>query len=157
MAHLRSLFAISLLLAVAGPQSALATSIFKWVDDTGQVIYSSTPPPRGVQAESIEPAPQPTADAVREAEERTERAQALARELETERLIHEAEEAEAAEAARLRALESEPPMPMIIETPVYVPQPVYYPPGRQRSSRRHHKDDKERRAIERDIRRPPML
>lgn len=148
---MRALGVLSVLLAVSGWHGATAGSIFKWVDETGQVIYSSTPPPRGVQAEHVEPPPQPTDEDVRDARARTERAQTLARELETERLV---KEAEAAEAARRRALEAPPP-PVVVESPVYVPQPVYYPPVSAPPPRRprHGKPGRttERRATPPDL------
>lgn len=127
-----------LLFAALGWQPAAAVPIYKWVDDAGRVTYSSLPPPASVRAEKVEPAPQPAVENVREAEERTERARALARELEAERLR---QEAEAAEAARLRALQFPPP-PIVIEKPVYVPQPVYYPPVRKHPPKRPRPDDK---------------
>lgn len=133
-----SRWAFLLLFAALGWQPAAAVPIYKWVDDAGRVTYSSLPPPAGVRAEKVEPPPQPAVDDVRQAEERTERARALARELEAERLR---EEAEAAEAARLRALQFPPP-PIVIEKPVYVPQPVYYPPVRKRPPKRPGPDDK---------------
>lgn len=112
------------LLAGLAWQPVHAEPLYKWTDSAGHVNYSSSPPPAGVEAERVQPVPQPSAEEIRQAEESVERAQALARELEDERLR---QEAEAAEEARLRALESPPP-PIVIETPVYVPQPVYYPP-----------------------------
>lgn len=144
---MRPCLALSLLFAALGWQSAAAVPIYKWIDDAGRVTYSSLPPPRGVPAEQVEPPPRPAAEDVRQAEERTRRAQALGRELEAERLR---EEAEAAEAARLRALQF-PPSPVVIEKPVYVPQPVYYPPVRKPPPKRPRPDGKPpRRPPERE-------
>jgi hypothetical protein len=98
-------YAFPLLLAGLAWQSAHADPLYKWVDSSGQVIYSSVPPPAGTPAEKVEPPPQPAAEDVRQAEESLEKAQALASELEDERLAQEAEEAE---EARMRALQSRP-------------------------------------------------
>lgn len=137
-----SRWAFPLLFAALGWQPAAAVPIYKWVDDAGRVTYSSLRPPAGVRAEKVEPAPQPPVEDVRQAEERTERARALARELEAERIR---QEAEAAEAARRRALQVPPP-PIVIEKPVYVPQPVYYPPAWKRPPKRPRPDDTPARA-----------
>lgn len=129
-----------LLLAGLTWQPAQAEPLYKWIDSAGNVNYSSSPPPAGVKAETVQPLPQPSAEEVRQAEESAERAQALARELEDERLRQEAAEAE---EARQRALEaSPPPPPVVIEKPVYVPQPVYYPPSRKPPPKRPRPDDR---------------
>lgn len=145
---MKSRWAFPLLFAALGWQPVAAVPIYKWVDDAGRVTYSSLPPPAGVRAEKVEPAPQPALEDVRQAEESTERARALARELEAERLQ---QEAEAAEAARLRALQFPPP-PIVIEKPVYVPQPVHYPPVRKRPPKRPKPDNKPARRPSR----PPV-
>jgi Domain of unknown function (DUF4124) len=137
--------AFLLLLAGLACQPVHAEPLYKWTDSAGNVNYSSSPPPAGVEAEKVQPVPQPSAEDIRQAEESLERAQALARELEDERLRQDAAEAE---EARLRALESPPP-PIVIETPVYVPQPVYYPPVREPRPKRPRPDDEPRR-------RPPL-
>ncbi len=133
--------AFFLLLAGLAWQPVHAEPLYKWTDSAGNVNYSSSPPPAGVEAERVQPVPQPSAAEIRQAEESAERAQALARELEDERLR---QEAEAAEEARLRAMES-PPHPIVIEKPVYVPQPVYYPPVRKPPPKRPRRDDEPRR------------
>jgi hypothetical protein len=133
--------AFLVLLAGLAWQPVHAEPLYKWTDSAGNVNYSSSPPPAGVDAERVQPVPQPSAEEVRQAEESVEKAQALARELEDERLR---QEAEAAEEARLRALESPPP-PIVIETPVYVPQPVYYPPVMKPPRKRPRPDDEPRR------------
>ena len=136
-----SAYVLPLLLAGLAWQPVHAEPLYKWTDSAGNVNYSSSPPPAGVEAERVQPVPQPSAEEIRQAEESVERAQALARELEDERLR---QEAEAAEEARLRALESPPP-PIVIEKPVYVPQPVYYPPVGKPPPKRPRHDDEPRR------------
>lgn len=137
--------AFLLLLATLAWQPVDAEPLYKWTDSAGKVNYSSSPPPAGVRAEAVRPLPQPSAEAIRQAQESAQRAEALARELEAERLGQQAEEAE---QARLRALEEAPP-PIVIEKPVYVPQPVYYPPVRKPPPKRPRPPDDEPR------RRPP--
>lgn len=132
-----SVSVLPLLLAGLAWQPVHAEPLYKWTDSAGNVNYSSSPPPAGVEAERVQPVPQPSAEEIRQAEESVEKAQALARELEDERLQ---QEAEAAEEGRLRAMESPPP-PIVIETPVYVPQPVYYPPVRRPPPKRPRPDD----------------
>lgn len=128
------------LLAGLAWQPAHAEPLYKWIDDAGNVNYSSSPPPAGVRAETVQPPPPPSAEEIRQAEESVERAQALARDLEDERLRQETAEAE---AARQRALEEAPaPPPVVIERPVYVPQPVYYPPVRESPPKRPRPDGK---------------
>ena len=112
-------------------QMAFAAPLYKWVDRAGQVTYSSSPPPAGTRARAVDLPPQPSAEETRQAAARMERMRKLAGELETRRLEQEAEE------ARLRAMRQPPPAPVVIETPVYIPQPIYYPPVRT-APRRHH-------------------
>jgi len=108
---------------------AHAAPLYKWADRSGRVTYSSLPPPAGIQAETVRIPPPPSADETRQAEARARKAAELASEIETQRRKQEAEE------ARLRAMQP-PPVPVVIEKPVYVPQPIYYPPVRM-SPRRH--------------------
>jgi hypothetical protein len=115
--------ALACLLLTANPAAA-ADTLYKWVDCDGTVTYSSTPPPAGAPAEELKIAPPPSDEAVREAAERAQRAAERARELEAQRAREAADEA--AEAARRRA--AQPPPPVIVEVPVYVPQPIYYYP-----------------------------
>jgi hypothetical protein len=49
---------MTLCIAIALPAAA-AAGMYKWVDADGNVIYSQTPPPQGVQAETIGPPPAP--------------------------------------------------------------------------------------------------
>jgi hypothetical protein len=128
--------AFFLLLAGLAWQPAYADPLYKWVDSSGQVIYSSLPPPAGTRVEKVQEAPQPSAEEIRQTEERTKRIEEQASEMEAQRLEQEAKEAE---EARLRALQS-PPEPIVIEKPVYMPQPFYYPPVMKSPRARH--DDK---------------
>lgn len=116
-----SLHIFPLLFAGLAWQPACADLLYKWVDSAGHVTYSSLPPPAGTQAEKVQGPPQPSAEAIRQAEEQVKRTQELAREMEDQRRKQEAEEAE---EARLRAMQS-PPAPVVIEQPVYMP--YYYP------------------------------
>ena len=113
-----------LLLAVLVCQPAVADSSYKWVDSKGRVTYSSTPPPGGVKADQVPTPPPPTAEQVREAEERLKRTKEQASELESQRLKQEEKEAE---EARLRA-EQQPQPPAAAEKPTYLRQPSYYNP-----------------------------
>jgi hypothetical protein len=123
--QMRSPFGLFLLLALLAWRPASADPIHKWVDSTGQVTYSSTPPPAGVPSEKVEVASPPTEDQIRQAQERAMRDKAQARELEKERL--ELEAARKAEAERRSAMQPTPPT-VVIEKPVYEPQPIYSPP-----------------------------
>jgi Domain of unknown function (DUF4124) len=122
---------LSLLLAGFAWHAAHAATLYKWRDTAGHVTYSSRPPPAGIRAERMTGAPPPDAEALRQAEARAKKAQALATEMEAARRQQEAED------ARRRAM-LPPPAPLVIEKPVYVPQPVYYPPVRRPP--RHHRD-----------------
>ena len=132
-------YAVPLLLAGFASQAAYATQIYKWVDRAGHVTYSSTPPPAGARLQKMPAPPQPTAEDIRQAEDRAKRTQEQASEMEDTRRKQEEKEAE---EARLRALQT-PPAPVVIERPVYVPQPIYYPPVRV-PPRRHPDDDPRR-------------
>jgi len=129
-------YAVPLLLAGLAWPSAYAAPLYKWADSAGHVTYSSFPPPAGAKALKVEVPPQPTAEEIRQAEERVKRTQEQAREMEDRRRKQEAREAE---EARLRAMQP-PPAPVVIEKPVYVPQPIYYPPVRVPPRRRHPDD-----------------
>ena len=118
-------YAFSLLLAGLTWQPAVAEPLYKWVDSTGQVTYSSTPPPAGVKAEIVKVLQPPSDEDIKQAEERVKRTEEQASELENKRLDQEAKEAE---EARLREAQ-QPQPPIVIEKPVYVPQPIYYPPA----------------------------
>lgn len=125
---------LCLLLAGFAWQAAHAAPIYKWRDRAGRVTYSSLPPPAGLKTETIQNVSPPDAEAIRQAEARAKEAQEQAREMEAARRMKEAEEAE---NARRRALR--PPAPIVIEKPVYVPQPIYYPPVRH-PPQRHPRD-----------------
>lgn len=115
----------SLLLAGLVCQSASAGPIYKWVDSTGQVTYSSTPPPGRIKAEQVAVPPPPSEEDIKQARDRVKRTEEQAREMENQRLEQEAREAE---EARLR--KAQQPQTIVIEKPVYVPQPnYYYPPA----------------------------
>ena len=118
-------YAFCLLLAGLAWQAAHADPLYKWVDSTGQVTYSSTPPPGGIKAEKVKVPPPPSDEDIKQAEERVKKIEEQASELENRRLDQEAKEAE---EARLRAAQ-QPQPPIVIERPVYVPQPIYYPPA----------------------------
>lgn len=120
-----------LLLAGFAWQAAHAAPIYKWRDRAGRVTYSSLPPPAGLKAEKIQHVAPPDAEAIRQARARAEKAQEQAREMEAARRTAEAED------ARRRALQ--PPALIVIEKPVYVPQPIYFPPVRHPPARRHHR------------------
>ena len=127
-------YAFSLLLAGLTWQPAYAEPLYKWVDSTGQVTYSSTPPPAGVKAEKMKVLQPPSDEDIKQAEERVKRTEEQASELENKRLDQEAKEAE---EARLREAQ-QPQQPIVIERPVYVPQPIYYPPAHRPRPRPPH-------------------
>lgn len=133
---MNSAYALALLLAGLTCQPAYAAPLYKWVDRSGHVTYSSRPPPEGTPAEKVQEPPQPTAEEIRQTGERAKRIEEQAAELEKQRLEQEVREVE---EARLRALQSPPP-PIVIEKPVYIPQPLYYPPVMKPPRARH--DDK---------------
>jgi hypothetical protein len=156
-----STYVLPLLLAGLAWPPAHAAPLYKWVDSAGQVIYSSSPPPAGTQVEKVQAPPQPSAEEVRQTEERAKRIEEQAMEFEAQRRQQEAQEAE---EARLRALES-PPAPIVIETPIYAPQPLYYPPVMRRPKRHPDKhphprpdlDERRKAPPAPDIRQPPSL
>lgn len=118
---------LPLLLAALAWQSALADPLYKSVDSAGHVTYSSTPPP-GAKAEKVEMLPPPTEAETRQAEEQVKKAEERVSELEDKRREKEAAQlAQEAEEARLREAQK-PPVPIVVEQPVYAPQPIYYPP-----------------------------
>ncbi|MBI3431074.1 MAG: DUF4124 domain-containing protein [Hydrogenophilales bacterium] len=127
-----SRYAFPLLLAGLATQAACAAPLYQWMDTAGHVTYSSFPPPAGTRARTVEIPPQPSAEETRQAAGRAKRMQEQASELEARRREQEAREAE---EARLRAMQF-PPAPIVIEKPVYVPQPIYYRPVRM-PHRRH--------------------
>ena len=132
--------ALPLLLAGLIWQPACAAPLYKWRDSAGHVTYSSLPPPAGIKAEQLKTSPHPSAEDIRQAEELAKRTEQQASELADARRKQEAEEAE---EAKRRALER-PPAPVVIETPVYVPQPVYYPPVRVRPRHHHEPSPRDR-------------
>jgi hypothetical protein len=84
-------FAILLLGALPGMAAA---AVYKWVDENGQVQYTQTPPPGGVQATEIKPPPEPAdPDSYMKQEE------ALEKSLEERRAARESAAKEAAEEA----------------------------------------------------------
>ena len=127
-------YAFCLLLAGLAWQAAHADPLYKWVDSTGRVTYSSTPPPGGIKAEKVKVPHPPSDEDIKQAEERLKRIEEQASELENKRLDQEAKEAE---EARLRAAQ-QPQPPIVIERPVYVPQPIYYPPAHRPRPRPPH-------------------
>ena len=129
-----STYIYSLLLAVLVSQPASADTIYKWVDSEGQVTYSSIPPPGRIKAEIVALPPPPSEEEIKQAQDRVKRTEEQARELENQRLEQEAREAE---EARLRKAQ-QPQPPIVIERPVYVPQPIYYPPAHRPGPRPPH-------------------
>lgn len=126
-------YVLPLLLACLATQTAHADPLYKWRDSAGRITYSSFPPPAGIGAETLRGAPHPSEEDVRQATAQARRLEEQARELEARRRAQQAREAE---EARLRAMQT-PPAPVVIEKPVYVPQPIYYAPVRGRPHRRH--------------------
>jgi len=116
-----------LIFAALACSSAAADPIYKSVDSAGNVTYSSTPP-KGGKAEKVDVPPPPTEAETQRAEERMKKTEEMSSEMEAQRREKEAAQAaKEAEEARLR--EAQKP-PVVIETPVYAPQPDYYPsPG----------------------------
>jgi hypothetical protein len=133
-----STYVYSLLLAVLVCQPASADPIYKWVDSKGQVTYSSTPPPGRIKAEKMAVQPPPSEEDIKQARDQVKRAEEQAREMESQRIEQEAREAE---EARLRKAQQPQPT-VVIEKPVYVPQPIYYPPAiRPKPIRPPHKPE----------------
>lgn len=80
------------------------TKIYKWINAEGEVIYSQSPPPRGIGYERIKEAPQPAADPAAAMQSLRERADAFT-ERRNERLeIEEKGEEAAAQAKRNREI-----------------------------------------------------
>lgn len=53
------ILAATLLSLLLGTSWAAGTKIYKWTDEDGNVIYSQTPPPRGIDVKKIKEAPPP--------------------------------------------------------------------------------------------------
>ena len=76
------------------PALAAAEKIYKWVDEQGNVHYSSQPPRQGaVKTQTVPVPPPPSPEDVRRAEEQTEKIKQRAAELEQERKARAAEQA----------------------------------------------------------------
>ncbi len=103
---------------------AEAGQIYKWVDDSGHVTYSSSPPPPGAQVEKLTVPPPPTQEEMSQARERAQRDEEQARALENRR--REQEAARKAEEARLKSLQ-ESQQPVVIEKRVPQQPNDYYP------------------------------
>jgi len=105
----------ALLTAING--AVRAETIYKSVDQEGKVTYSKTPPADAIENEEIAPPAAPTAEQVREAEERSRQTTELATELEQDRKRREKErlQREAEEQARQSAL---PPAPVGMPAPM---------------------------------------
>lgn len=56
----RALLALTVALLAAGPVSA---AMYRWVDDSGAVVYSQSPPPDGRTASTVAPPPPPSSSA----------------------------------------------------------------------------------------------
>lgn len=122
----RSLEAALLVAAFAtAPLAAHADAIYKYVDEKGNVTYSSTPPKGGGKAEKIDAPVTPT----------PEQAAAARRQLELDkeqlRKAQEQRSAQEAEAAKLRseqlAKERELAANQSAQTATEAEEPVYYP------------------------------
>ena len=98
-----------------------AESIFKSIDQEGNVTYSTTPPQDAVESAKITPPAAPTAEQVREAEERARKTEEFAGTLTKEREAREQERAQ-------RAAEDQARQAAAVPAPVYGPVPaVPYP------------------------------
>ncbi len=68
------MFRIALIIAFSAGLAAQAGQVYKWVDEDGNVHYSDQAPPKGHEAEElILDSTTPSADDVRDAQERTAR------------------------------------------------------------------------------------
>jgi len=91
---------------------AAAQHVYRWVDADGKVTFSSTPPPEGKAAETVELPPTPSADAIEAARQREQSLQQLGDQLSQQRREREAQRAEERRAAREEAaLQQPPPQP----------------------------------------------
>jgi hypothetical protein len=136
---------LTLLFATLASVPAAAGPLYKWTDSAGRVTYASSPP-AGVSAVLLAVPPPPSEDEVREAKARLERVRAQLARLEDARRAREEEE------ARLRALQ-QPAPPIIVERPVYVPQPAIYIPVLAPAVHRDHEPRPRRPRADRDERR----
>lgn len=111
--HLHTVTALGVVLAAALTPAG-AETVYRYLDASGQVVYSESVP-EGVEAEVIELAPAPPGETPESLRERVERQLEVAEELEAARRRREAERAEQ------RAPE---PLP----APVEAPEPRYLIP-----------------------------
>jgi hypothetical protein len=120
MRSLTTLFGIVLLAALPGIATA---AIYKWVDENGQVQYTETPPPGGIEASEMKPPPEPA-----DQEGTIEREQKLEKALDERRGSRDAsakkaaedadynrQKAERCEAARRRLEQAERPLTNFVE------------------------------------------
>lgn len=120
MRSLTTLFGIVLLAALPGITSA---AIYKWVDENGQVQYTETPPPGGIEASEIKPPPEPA-----DQEGTIEREESLGKALDERREAREEgarkvaedaeynkQKAERCEAAKRRLEQAERPLTNFVE------------------------------------------
>jgi hypothetical protein len=97
------LLVAAVLLAV--PAAVSADQIYRWVDASGNVTFSSTPPP-GAAAQPVELPPSPTPAQVEAARERERSIQDLGTQLSQQRADREAQLAEERQATRAQAAPS---------------------------------------------------
>jgi hypothetical protein len=120
MRSLTTLFGIVLLAAVPG---LAAAAIYKWVDENGQVQYTETPPPGGVESSEIKPPPEPADQkGTIEREERLEKALDERRESRdaaakqaAEDAEYEKQKGERCEAAKRRLEQAERPLTNFVD------------------------------------------
>ena len=120
MTPLTRRFAILLLGVVPG---IAAAAVYKWVDENGQVQYTQTPPPGGIESQEIKPPPPPAdAEGAIERQERLEKGLEERRESReeatkqaTEDAEHAKQKAQRCEAAKHRLQQAQYPLTNIVE------------------------------------------
>lgn len=120
MTPLTRRFAVLLLGALPGIASA---AVYKWVDENGQVQYSQTPPPGGIETQEIKVAPPPPDDpeaarrehTLEEGLEKREEAREDAAKEASEDAEYKKQKAQRCEAAKHRLYQAERPRVSFIE------------------------------------------
>ena len=94
---------VPLMPALLAAVSVGADQIYRWVDASGKVTFSSTPPPEGKQASVVDLPPPPSPESVEAQRERERAIAELGGQLQQRRLEREALQLEEQRAARERA------------------------------------------------------
>jgi len=101
---------VLVLISLTATGAAMAQQVYRFVDESGRVVFSDQPPPSGVDAEEVAVPETETAASGAEAGERMERMLSVTDKLQQDRIARETER-QAAQAAAVQAREPPPVEP----------------------------------------------